>query len=134
MKLLGGEFVAVHALAMVWDITKIVIIPVVAGLAFHYLIRGRFGWLDKAMPIASMTGIALIITVITAAGRDSLLKVGSLADIGHVYTQCGWFYAGLLVLPPPEICPKAIYTYHFTGSGHAERRPCFPLAGHIDCR
>ena len=81
MKLLGGEFVAVHFWAMVWDITKIVIIPVVAGLAFHYLIRGKFNWLDKAMPIVSMTGIALILTVITAAGRDSLLKVGGLLII-----------------------------------------------------
>jgi len=94
MKLLGGEFVAVHFWAMVWDITKIVIIPVVAGLAFHYLIRGKFNWLDKAMPIVSMTGIALIITVITAAGRDSLLKVGGLLIVATFIHNVAGFALG----------------------------------------
>lgn len=78
MKLLAGQLVAVHFWAMVWDITRIVIIPIIAGLLFHYLVHGRFRWLDKAMPVISMAGIALIIVVITAAGRDSLLKVGVL--------------------------------------------------------
>jgi BASS family bile acid:Na+ symporter len=78
MRLLGGSFVAVDFWSMVWDITKIVIIPVTAGLAFHYLVHGKFKWLDKAMPLVSMAGIALILVVITAAGRDNLLQVGAL--------------------------------------------------------
>jgi bile acid:Na+ symporter, BASS family len=76
MRLLGGSFVAIDFWSMAWDITKIVIIPVAAGLAFHYLVRGKFKWLDKAMPVVSMVGIALILVVITAAGRDNLIKVG----------------------------------------------------------
>src|SRR3954466_15025993 len=59
MRLLGGSFVAIDFWSMAWDITKIVIIPVTAGLAFHYLVRGKFKWLDKAMPLVSMAGIAL---------------------------------------------------------------------------
>jgi BASS family bile acid:Na+ symporter len=78
MRLLAGRFVEVHWQAMVWDITRMVIFPVIAGLLFHYLLRGKFGWLDKAMPVISMAGIVMTITVITAAGRDSLLKVGLL--------------------------------------------------------
>ncbi len=84
MRLLGGSFVAIDFLGMVWDITKIVILPVAAGLAFHYLIHGRFKWLDKAMPLVSMSGIAIILTVITAAGRDNLLKVGALLLIATI--------------------------------------------------
>lgn len=75
---LGGSFVQIDFWAMVWDITKIVIIPIVAGLAFHYLMRGRFGWLDKVLPLLSMAGIALILAIMVAAGRDNLLKVGLL--------------------------------------------------------
>jgi bile acid:Na+ symporter, BASS family len=75
---LGGSFVQIDFWAMVWDITKIVIIPIVAGLAFHYLMRGRFGWLDKVLPLLSMGGIALILAIMVAAGRDNLLKVGAL--------------------------------------------------------
>jgi quinoprotein glucose dehydrogenase len=78
MKLLAGQYIAIHPGAMIWDITQIVILPIAAGLLFHYIVRGRFAWLDKAMPIVSMAGITLIIVVITAAGRDSLLRVGFL--------------------------------------------------------
>lgn len=78
MSLLAGQYVHVDFWAMVWDITKIVIIPVTAGLVFNHLMHGKFKWLDEMMPIVSMIGIALIIVVITSAGRDSLLDVGPL--------------------------------------------------------
>ncbi|HET6996395.1 MAG TPA: bile acid:sodium symporter family protein, partial [Chitinophagaceae bacterium] len=78
MQLLGGSYVEINFWGMVWDITKIVILPIAAGLAFHYLLRGKLKWLDKAMPVFSMIGIALVLLVITAAGRDNLLKVGGL--------------------------------------------------------
>ena len=78
MRLLAGSLIEIKLGAMVWDITKIVILPIIAGLAFHYLVRGKFKWLDKAMPVISMAGIILILVVITAAGRDNLLMVGGL--------------------------------------------------------
>jgi bile acid:Na+ symporter, BASS family len=78
MNLLAGEMVQVDFWAMVWDITKIIIIPVGAGLLFNYLVKGRFTALTNAMPLVSMVSIALIIVVITAAGRESLLTVGPL--------------------------------------------------------
>src|SRR5450432_4613014 len=76
MHFLGGELIEIHFWSMVWDIMKIVILPIGAGLCFHYLLRGRFSFIDRVMPMVSMGGIALIIVVITAAGRDSLLQVG----------------------------------------------------------
>lgn len=76
MKLLAGAFVEIHVLDMMWDITKIVIIPITAGLIFNKFLSGKAVWLDKAMPLVSMTSIALIIVVITAAGRESLLTIG----------------------------------------------------------
>lgn len=92
MKLLGGNFVEVEILAMVWDITKIVILPIMAGLLFNHFLHGKFPWLDKAMPIISMAGITLIIIVITAAGRDSLLKVGGLLILAtFIHNVFGYF-------------------------------------------
>jgi len=76
MQSLAGEYVNVEFSAMMWDITKIVIIPVVAGLLFHYFLSSKFSWLNKVMPVVSMVSIAAIITIITAAGHDSLLTVG----------------------------------------------------------
>ena len=78
MRLLAGRLVEVDFWKMAWDTTNVVIFPIVAGLLFHLVLRGKVKWLDKIMPIISMVGITLIITVITAAGRDSLLKVGLL--------------------------------------------------------
>jgi len=86
MRLLGGEFIEIQFWPMVWDIVKIVILPILAGLIFHYFVRGRFSFIDKAMPVISMSGIALIIVVITATGRESLLQVG-LKLIGVTFIQ-----------------------------------------------
>ncbi|NII26422.1 bile acid:sodium symporter family protein [Pseudoflavitalea sp. X16] len=92
MRLLGGSFVDINFWGMVWDITKIVIIPVAAGLAFHYLLHGKSKWLDKAMPLLSMGGIAIILTIITAAGRDNLLQVGALLLIAVLlHNVLGYF-------------------------------------------
>jgi BASS family bile acid:Na+ symporter len=92
MRLLGGSFVEIDFWGMVWDITKIVIIPVTAGLAFHYLIHGKFKWLDKAMPLVSMAGIGIILTIITAAGRDNLLQVGVLLVVATLlHNVLGYF-------------------------------------------
>jgi BASS family bile acid:Na+ symporter len=92
MRLLGGSFVEIDFWGMVWEITKIVILPICAGLIFHYLVRGKFSWLDKAMPLLSMGGIVFIITIITAAGRDNLLKVGGLLILAtFIHNLSGYF-------------------------------------------
>jgi len=94
MKLLGGEFVAISFLDMMWEITKIVIFPVIAGLIFNHFLHGKFKWLDKAMPLLSMAGIALILVVITAAGRDSLLEVGALLLLSTLIHNLAGFFLG----------------------------------------
>jgi BASS family bile acid:Na+ symporter len=78
MKLLAGQFIEIDLLKMMWDIVKMILLPIAAGLVFNKLLKGKSAWLDRAMPIVSMVGIALIILVITAAGRDSLLRIGPL--------------------------------------------------------
>ena len=78
MKTLAGAFVEINALNMMWDIIKMVIVPIGAGIIFNKLFSGKSKWLDTAMPLVSMFGIAFIIVIITAAGRDSLLKIGPL--------------------------------------------------------
>ncbi len=76
MQSLAGEYVKVEFAAMMWDITKIVIIPVGAGLMFNHFLSSKFKWLNKIMPLLSMISIGVIITIITATGRNNLLTVG----------------------------------------------------------
>jgi BASS family bile acid:Na+ symporter len=76
MKFFAGALVNIDVLDMMWSIFKMVIIPIGAGLLFNHFLTGKAKWLDAAMPIVSMAGIAVIIVVITSAGRDSLLTIG----------------------------------------------------------
>lgn len=62
--------------AIAMDVLWFSILPIAAALAFRYYARGRKGWLDKVMSLVSMLGIGVIITIITAAGRDSLMAIG----------------------------------------------------------
>lgn len=78
MKLLAGQFVEISFLAMMWDITKMVILPVVLGLAVNKLLGEKGSLLKRLLPVLSMAGIACIIMIVTAAGHESLLKVGVL--------------------------------------------------------
>jgi bile acid:Na+ symporter, BASS family len=92
MQLLAGQYVEINFWGMVWDITKIVIIPVTAGLIFNRFLHGRFKILDDIMPTISMIGIGLIIVVITAAGRDALLVVGGLLIVAvSLHNMSGYF-------------------------------------------
>jgi BASS family bile acid:Na+ symporter len=78
MQFLGGSFIAIHFLDMVWEMVKMVVIPVALGIMVHYALKGRVNWLNKVLPVTSMIGIVLIIVIITAKGRESLLRVGGL--------------------------------------------------------
>ena len=81
MLLLAGEAIDINAIAMFWSITKIVLLPVAAGLLFNHFLHGKFPLVDKSMPIISMIGIVVIIGVITAAGRDTLVTLGALVIV-----------------------------------------------------
>ncbi|HXH99574.1 MAG TPA: bile acid:sodium symporter family protein [Sphingobacteriaceae bacterium] len=113
MKLLAGEFIEINMLTMMWDISKMIILPIGAGLIFNKLLSGKAKWLDNAMPFVSMLGIALIIVVITAAGRDSLLKIGGLLIlvvlIHNVFGYTlGYWFARLFRMPERDARTVAI--------------------------
>jgi BASS family bile acid:Na+ symporter len=105
MEMFAGQFVPIDFWGMMWSIIKIVILPIVGGLAFNHFFHGKAPWLDKAMPIVSMAGIAIIITIITAAGRDSLLSIGiALVAAAIIHNALGYFfgYWGCRLLRLPE--------------------------------
>jgi len=53
-------------------------LPIIGAMALRHFLKGDKQLMGKILSLVSMVGIALIITIITAAGRDSLLKVGTL--------------------------------------------------------
>ncbi|MGI9549883.1 MAG: bile acid:sodium symporter family protein [Aurantibacter sp.] len=94
MELFAGEFVPIDFWGMMLSIVKIVILPIIGGLLFNHFFHGKTPWLDKAMPILSMAGIALIIMIITAAGRDSLLSIGLFLIIAAILHNAAGYFLG----------------------------------------
>lgn len=93
MKIFAGGFIAIDVLGMMWDIVQIVLLPIGAGLLFNHFLSGKAKWLDVAMPIVSMVGIALIVAIIVAAGRKSLLSIGiMLILIVLILNILGYFF------------------------------------------
>ena len=67
-------FVIQFAKSMCWFF----FLPMVgAKIIFYFIIEDK-KYMEKILSLISMIGIALIVTIITASGRDSLLKVGAL--------------------------------------------------------
>jgi BASS family bile acid:Na+ symporter len=82
----------VTAIKLVKDILWFFFLPIAGAIFFKYLLKGKKEWLNKALSLLSMLGIGFIITIITAAGRDSLLSIGILligACLIHNFT--GYF-------------------------------------------
>jgi BASS family bile acid:Na+ symporter len=82
------QFLSGTGMDMLW----FSVLPILAALVFSHYARGRKGWLDKAMSLVSMLGIGVIITIITAAGRDSLMAIGlALILACLVHNLAGYF-------------------------------------------
>ncbi|QJW88563.1 bile acid:sodium symporter family protein [Spirosoma taeanense] len=76
MKLLAGQFVEISFLKMMLEIMQIVILPVIVGLVLNRIFHKSAVFINRFMPLISMAGIILIVAIITATGRDSMLTVG----------------------------------------------------------
>jgi BASS family bile acid:Na+ symporter len=76
MQWLAGQYIPIDTWGMMWSIVQITILPIIAGLIFNHFLHGRTDWLDRLMPKVSMVGIALILMIMTAGGRDNLLEIG----------------------------------------------------------
>jgi len=92
MKLLAGQFIEISFWKMMLEIMQIVILPVVVGLILNRIFHKSAVFINRVMPLVSMAGIVLIVAIITAAGRDSLLTVGwTLALCVLIHNLTGFF-------------------------------------------
>jgi len=53
-------------------------LPIIGAMFLRHFLKGDKQLMGKILSMLSMVGIAVIITIITATGRDSLLQVGAL--------------------------------------------------------
>ncbi len=70
------------------------VLPALFGKAFRSFFGSDKAMMKKILSMLSMVGIAIIVTVITAAGRDSLLKVGSLLLMMTIVHNAAGYFLG----------------------------------------
>lgn len=78
MKNLAGQLIEIDLWAMVWEISKLIILPIFFGVLYNKLLGSRFIWFEKALPTISMWSVGAIVVIITANGRNALVAVGPL--------------------------------------------------------
>jgi BASS family bile acid:Na+ symporter len=78
MKNLAGQFIEIDLYAMIWEICKLVLIPIVFGVLYKKIIGNKWPWFQEKLSLISMISIGLIIIIITANGRNALIAVGPL--------------------------------------------------------
>ena len=82
MKVLAGCFVEIDATKMMFEILKVVIVPMLAGGIVHRILRRQFdehkAICDKALSVLSMVGICYTILALTAPSRDTFASAGVL--------------------------------------------------------
>jgi BASS family bile acid:Na+ symporter len=94
MKTLGGELIEIKFLSMVWDMTKIVILPVVLGVLANRFFPVFMAKIKNILPYFSMVGIGLIIIIVTASGQKSLETVGGLLLLAVLIHNVGGYLLG----------------------------------------
>lgn len=83
-----------YLIASIKSIGLFYLLPVVVAMLFRYFLKGDKLLMKKILSLTSMVGIAIIVTVITAAGRDSLLKVGALLLLMTVFHNVAGYTLG----------------------------------------
>jgi BASS family bile acid:Na+ symporter len=66
------------SVALVKSMCWFYILPIIGAMILRHYLKGDKQLMGKILSLVSMVGIAIIITIITATGRESLLEVGAL--------------------------------------------------------
>jgi len=92
------------------DILWFLVLPVVAALLFKKLAGGNKVALDKLLAFLSMAGIGIIIVVITAAGRDSLMEIGLLLILACLLHNSAGYFLGYWICKLARMDEKSCRT------------------------
>jgi len=101
MKFFAGEFVEIDATKMMFEILKIVLVPVIAGGVVHRLLRKQFDAhktaVDRVLSCVSMAGIAYTILVLTAPSRETFRSAGAMIVFAAILHNSFGYLAGYWV-------------------------------------
>jgi len=95
--LYAGQKVDVPALAMLWSVAKIVLLPVALGVTVNTLFGPRLKPVKQVFPALSIAAIVLIIAIVVALNADRLGTLGAAVVIAVALHNAVGLAAGYLV-------------------------------------
>jgi bile acid:Na+ symporter, BASS family len=96
MKSKNADFIG-FLVALSKSVMWFYLLPLVGSLLTRYLLKGDEKVLSKILSFLSMAGIAIILAIIVAAGRESLLKMGVLLLITSLLHNLSGYTLGYSV-------------------------------------
>ncbi|MBX7244245.1 MAG: bile acid:sodium symporter family protein [Candidatus Sumerlaeaceae bacterium] len=94
LKLFAGGYVQVEAVKMFTNILMVVVVPVVAGLAFNTFLPRLSRRLTPFCPLVSVLGIVLIVSYIIAANSGRLSSFGPLVVLAVILHNTAGYAGG----------------------------------------
>ncbi len=94
--LYAGQKVDVPALAMLWSVAKIVLLPVALGVAVNTLFGSRLKAVKQVFPLLSIAAIVLIIAIVVALNAERLGTLGATVVIAVILHNAAGLAAGYL--------------------------------------
>lgn len=82
--MLGGKFIPINATALLIDILKIVIVPIVLGVAIRQMFNSAVQKFVKVVPVLSVLAIITIVAAVVAASAARLASVAGIIAIGVI--------------------------------------------------
>lgn len=107
MKVLANQYIEIDFWKMFWEIIQLIILPIGIGVLYRIIFKDRFKFIDNNLSKLSMWGIAIVLMIISAFGRDSLIEVGLLMIVaGFLHNSLGYLLgyqiARILKLSEPD--------------------------------
>lgn len=97
LKIFAGQLIEIELVSMMISITKMVILPILLGLAFHKILGAKVQIANDILPMVSVLGIAIIIAAVIAVSRDTILTSGLLVFIVVALHNCIGYLLGYLL-------------------------------------
>lgn len=93
----AGEIIDINTSAMMIDIAKIVLLPIIAGVVIHSILGEKVQPAIDVLPLISVTGIVLIVAIVVALSQPKIAESGLLiASIVILHNLLGYFLGYVL--------------------------------------
>lgn len=86
--LLAGSLIPIDASALLFDICKVVLVPIALGIAIRLAASKAVDKISGIIPVVSVIAIVLIIAIVVALNAQRLATVGLVAALAVVLHNC----------------------------------------------